>query len=272
MSFYPEPGKKDRFSALQKAVGLKDKMGLFNSNKKKLAEALEAQQRLEDEIVTRKRKEVAEKERMEALHKQQMEQTRLQLEQTRLAREKLERDENTRRAQEYERQRIEKERLEREARARRDAQRKIKEASPETLRNLRELIRNKYQLDVEIWRLRGARKPDRWIVESKMEKADAVMSEIRAMVGVWTDNSDRRWDPEEWEKVQDIRRRLDSSGIRNWAEEPLWNDGQGTSNTSSPRSGGSVYRRETGAYRRQTVAQRRESLSNRFEAPDRRYA
>jgi len=56
----------------------------------------------------------------------------------------------------------------------RKSQKKLEEASPSTLRSLRELIRDKYRLDVEIWGLRGARKPDRWLVEQKMEKADAV--------------------------------------------------------------------------------------------------
>lgn len=45
---------------------------------------------------------------------------------------------------------------------------KWKEASPEALRVLRELIRDRYELDVEIWGLRGAKTVDMPIVQRKM--------------------------------------------------------------------------------------------------------
>lgn len=94
---------------------------------------------------------------------------------------------------------------------------KLATGSPETLRDLRELIRDKFELDVRIWGLRGARKPNRPIVEKKMEKSDGVMEEILYMVGLWGDNSDNRWSDEEWERVELIRQKLHEGGHIKWA-------------------------------------------------------
>ena len=218
-------------------------MLFFNKTKKKLEEERQERQRLENELAERQRKEQLERQEMEQFHQRQMEQAMQQLENTRLAQEQLERQEKERQIIEWEKRQIEEKRLQREAQQRQEKQRKIKEASPETLRSLRELIRDKYRLDVEIWGLRGARKPDRWVVEQKMEKADAVMQEIMAMVGLWEDNRDESWDPAEWERVQDIRRRLQSGGIRIWADSLLW---------SEARESG-VYGRESGVYRREST-------------------
>lgn len=59
-------------------------------------------------------------------------------------------------------------------------EKKMKVTTPEALRGLRDLIRTKYELDVEIWNLRGARRMDRPVVEKKMQGADAVLTEIIA--------------------------------------------------------------------------------------------
>jgi hypothetical protein len=99
---------------------------------------------------------------------------------------------------------------------------KMKQTSPETLRDLRELIRERYELDVKIWALRSVRKQDRPIVQNKMDKADAVMEDILLMVDMWGDNSDGRWDSEEWEKVGIIRKKLFEGGHRRWADNPPW--------------------------------------------------
>ncbi len=243
-------------------------MPFFNKNKKKLEEERQQRQRLEDELAKRERKEnfereqmkqqrrrlegeLAKRERKEKLqheqmrqaHQREMEQAEQQLRSTRLAQEELKRREEERQNFERQKKGVEEKRLEREARQRQNRQRKIKQASPETLRSLRELIRLKYQLDVEIWGLRGARKPDRWLVEQKMEKADAVLEEIMTMVRVWEHKTDGSWDAAEWERVQDIRRRLQTGGIRIWADSPLW---------SEARDSG-VYGRGSGVYRRETT-------------------
>jgi hypothetical protein len=217
-------------------------MILFKGTKKKLKEERLERQRLEYELAEQQRRERHELEQLELLHQQQMEATILQLENTQLAQQRLEKEEETRQLIELEKRAIKENRLRREARQRAEKQRKIKQASPETLRGFRELIREKYRLDVEIWGLRGARKPDRYIVEQKMEKADAVAKEIMAIVGAWGDNRDQSWDPAEWDRVQDICSRLKKGGIRIWADKPLWND---------PRQ--SIgYRREVGLSQRES--------------------
>jgi hypothetical protein len=185
-------------------------------------EELQRRERLERELAKQRWKENAERQRMEQLHEDQLMEAVRQLELARVAEQTLSRKEEERREMMAEKQRVEEERLEREARQRREKRRRLKEASPDTLRSLRELIRDKYRLDVEIWSLRGARKPDRWIVEQKMEKADAVLNEIMETVELWKDNHDGSWDSAEWKRVQDIRKRLQSGGIRIWADDPLW--------------------------------------------------
>lgn len=214
----------------------------FKKTKKKLEEERLERQRLEYELAEQQRRERLERQQLELLHQQRMKETMQQLENTRLAQQRLEKEEKMRQLLELEKTAIKENRLRREARQRAEKQRKMKQASPETLRSLRELIRDKYRLDVEIWGLRGARKPDRYIVEQKMEKADAVTKEIMAIVGTWEDNRDRSWDQAEWERVQDICRRLKNSGIRNWADKPLWNDARQSTG----------YRREVGLSQRES--------------------
>lgn len=258
-------------------------MPIWNRNKKKL-EAV--QQQLDNALVESKRKEAAlaeehrrhldasyraqESQRLalEAAHARQLEDERCRIEEARrqaaaaqLAREELERQEQKRLAAERELARAERARLDREARARKEKQKKMREASPETLRSLRELIRTKYQLDVEIWRLRNARRPDRWIVEGKMERADAVVQEIMAMVRCWENQVDGSWDDDEWERVQEIRDRLVNGGVRIWAEKPLWTDSE---------VGGSVSGKGV-AGRRTSRVGRRVTMTGRSEAPDRKY-
>jgi hypothetical protein len=101
---------------------------------------------------------------------------------------------------------------------------KMKESSPETLRDLRELIRNRYQMDVEIWGLRTARKADRPKVLEKMVVADAIMEEIWMTVGTWENQQDGNWTDEEWVRVQEIKARLQSDGKRVWEGNPPWAD------------------------------------------------
>lgn len=185
-------------------------------------------QRLEERLAEQERTERIQREQLQVAHQREIEQAEQQLRNTRLAQEELNRREEERQTSDRWKKGLEEKRLEREARQRQERQRKIEEASPETLRSLRELIRLRYQLDVEIWGLRGARKPDHWLVEQKMEKADAVLEEIMAMVKVWEHDADGSWDAAEWERVQDIRRRLLTGGVRIWADSPLlWSEGRG---------------------------------------------
>jgi hypothetical protein len=101
---------------------------------------------------------------------------------------------------------------------------KLKLISPDSLYVLRELIRQKYALDVEIWSLRRVRLVDRGEVEDKMEKADAILQEIRDIVGAWQ-GTEKSWDsPAEWARAQEIQERLLSDGKREWRKNPPWKD------------------------------------------------
>jgi len=99
---------------------------------------------------------------------------------------------------------------------------KLKLISPDSLYLLRGLIRQKYALDVDIWSLRRVRVVDRGEVEDKMEKADAILQEIRDMVGAWH-GTEKSWDsPAEWARAQEIQDRLLTEGKREWQKDPPW--------------------------------------------------
>lgn len=72
--------------------------------------------------------------------------------------------EDARRRGEEERKRIEINRQAADQKREEDRLIKMKQASPETLRDLREPIRDRFELDIKIWGLRGARRPNRPIV------------------------------------------------------------------------------------------------------------
>ena len=99
----------------------------------------------------------------------------------------------------------------------------MRTAEPETLRNLRELIRRKYALDVEIWENRDIRKPLRYVIEEKMEKADALLHEILSVVKAW-DLKSPQWSAEERQLATDIKTRLEAKGKRWWVGNPPWKD------------------------------------------------
>lgn len=96
--------------------------------------------------------------------------------------------------------------------------------SPQDIRGLNDLIRQRYALDVEIWGLRGCRPRDRYIVEEKMRKSDVILLRILSTI--------ERWDrPEVWSSVGDynrfksIQKRLKmGGGKRKWMDNPPWDD------------------------------------------------
>jgi len=117
-----------------------------------------------------------------------------------------------------EQERVDRERREQEAKAAR-----MRMVSPETLRELRELIRKRYELDVEIWSLRKVRKPDRPVVEEMMERSDAALGEIMNIVQAW-DGTEKSWTAGEWEQAQEIIRRIEAEGKRIWVGNPPWEE------------------------------------------------
>lgn len=132
--------------------------------------------------------------------------------------EELQREEVARRERERE-EKQEKERKVQEL----VGQERLKLTSPEALRGLRDLIRTRYKLDMEIWSLKGVRKPDRPIVEEKMEMADAILMEIYAVVETWEEN-DKIWTPQEWVLAREVKERLLAEGKRWWKNNPPWNE------------------------------------------------
>ncbi|KAH0558445.1 hypothetical protein GP486_004891 [Trichoglossum hirsutum] len=95
--------------------------------------------------------------------------------------------------------------------------------TPEEVRDLGNLIRKRYELDVEIWGLRHVRPRDRPIVEDKMRRSDAILEKIRRTVDTW-DRADVFESSGDWNKLQDIKMRIKEDGKRHWALNPPWLD------------------------------------------------
>lgn len=92
------------------------------------------------------------------------------------------------------------------------------------MRNLRELIRRRYALDLEIWNKRKVRNRDRPKVEEMMVRADALLAQIRATV----DSMDSReyfTTDDDYKKFKQIKIRIMAGGKRTWENNPPWNEG-----------------------------------------------
>jgi hypothetical protein len=183
---------------------------------------LQKQQELEDrrrlEADERRRGEAEQfQKRMAAMEEQLERERRARIEAERRQQELRERDafekaESARRA-EVERQR-EKEVREEKARRNRDV-------TPQALRDLREKIRQKYELDVKIWSFRHVRASDHKIVEDKMAIADGLLDEILDTINNWDEND---WAKNEKEKIREIKHRMALDGKRRWKNNPPWAD------------------------------------------------
>lgn len=211
-------------------------VGLFRSRKKLEAER-SARQRMENELRSRRwqafqddlLREERERERQrrelelreEAAARALENELAKQRDETR-RREQLARQEEIQRRAHERRERFNRERWEELRRMRQERYENMRQSSPEAMRDLRELIRIRHELDIKIWNLRHVRRPNRPIVQGHMEKADAIMEEILDMMELWGDNSDHRWTLEEWEKIEVIRDRIREGGYRRWAENPPW--------------------------------------------------
>jgi len=94
---------------------------------------------------------------------------------------------------------------------------------PEEIRNLCELIRQRYALDVEIWDLRHVKRRDRDLVEDKMRRSDAMLQKIYGTVCGW-DNPEAFESQKDWDKLQQIKIRIEEDGKRFWTANPPWDD------------------------------------------------
>ncbi|KAF2823206.1 actin-like ATPase domain-containing protein [Ophiobolus disseminans] len=210
-----------------------DDMNIFKNKKRLEYERIE-RQRIENQLLELQR----DKAHQDGLQQGEIERQRIALECQQRAQDELTlrvehakqredetiRRENERRHIENEKRRLEYNRQAADRQREQDRLNKMKEASQETLRDLRELIRERYELDVKIWSRRGARRPNRPLVETMMLKSDAIMEEILMMVEVWGDSPDGNWTKEEWNNVEIIRKKLREGGHRVWKDNPPWND------------------------------------------------
>jgi hypothetical protein len=96
--------------------------------------------------------------------------------------------------------------------------------SPKALRELRELIRARYELDMDIWNSRNDFEANRDIVKKKMFQSNAILQDIQSRVQKWSgEDGASGWTPEEWQLAQEVKTRLLAPGKRDWDKEPLAN-------------------------------------------------
>jgi len=103
------------------------------------------------------------------------------------------------------------------------ARAKGQKVTPEELRRLRELMRQRYALDLEIWSLRKVGNHNKPIVLDKMKRADALLACIRATV-LSMDSRDYFHADDEYEKLKEVKARVLAAGKRDWVRNPPWNE------------------------------------------------
>lgn len=96
----------------------------------------------------------------------------------------------------------------------------LRRTNPEALREVRDLIKERFSLDTEIWRLREVKKCDRRIVEAKMQRADEVLKVIMERVETWTQASFEN--QETWVLARHIKNKLAQANQKTWANSPPW--------------------------------------------------
>jgi hypothetical protein len=95
---------------------------------------------------------------------------------------------------------------------------KGQKVEPKELRELCELIRQRYSLDVEIWSLRRTLHTNRKAVEDKMRQSDAILKKINRIVDFW-DSEDAFPNAIDRAKFQAIKESIKLDGKRNWAKD-----------------------------------------------------
>jgi len=101
---------------------------------------------------------------------------------------------------------------------------KTRKVTAEEIRELRELVRQRYALDVRIWGLRDVLPATRPAVMRDMIKADALLVRIESLVK----NMDKREyfeNDRQYHMFSDIKNRIQASGKRNWSKNGPWSQG-----------------------------------------------
>ena len=101
--------------------------------------------------------------------------------------------------------------------------RRREKISTEEIRELRELIRQRYALDLRLWSHRTVNTHNEEPIMKKARQADALMLKIRAIV---TSMDKRKYfeTDEEWRVFAEIRNAVMEDGKREWVKNPPWKD------------------------------------------------
>lgn len=218
---------------------MKRRMSLFLARRKKLqelendridqnrliAENHFQKQELEAIIRTHERAEFARNEQarrvreaqeLETRKAQMIERQQMERKQAQACREAEAREIEVQRVQMIERQ----QEMQRQAQEQRQRQERLRRASPQSLRRLRGLIRQRYERDIVVWNRRSVLRADRDLVMIEGRKADLILAEIREIVESWTEADG--WTPEEWRMAKKIKECLAHGDQRMWEEHPPW--------------------------------------------------
>lgn len=100
---------------------------------------------------------------------------------------------------------------------------KLRNTSSESLYQLRDLIRQRYQLDVKIWGMRNVLRGNQKIVINLGKEADAILLQIYNTVEQW-DEAAFQGHPREWQIASQIKEGITNSNPRWWENNPPWAD------------------------------------------------
>jgi hypothetical protein len=121
----------------------------------------------------------------------------------------------------------EEEREEEERKKRLEMQR---DASRESVRKVRRLIRNRYRLDLYVWNMRDVLKANRPLILKSCEKSDRILQHIYFIVNSWEREA---FDEREWEvarTIKDILSHTERHAV--WGDQPPWGRDDAFSNDS----------------------------------------
>jgi hypothetical protein len=104
---------------------------------------------------------------------------------------------------------------------------KRQKITSDEVRELRELIRQRYYLDIELWNLRDIKyySTNRRYIQGKMTQADAMLRKIKLKLDSW--DKPEYWSSQiEYQKFKEIKARIMAEGKRNWQEHPPWEEAE----------------------------------------------
>lgn len=101
--------------------------------------------------------------------------------------------------------------------------RRRERVTTEQLRELKDLIRHRYSLDVELWHNRYNDNWSQYLQEEKIRKADATLVQLKRMVRDM-DRRDNFETAEEYKMFKEVRDRILEKGKRNWTDNPPWKE------------------------------------------------